>query len=145
VPLFAVAIAAFTVFLGLRLKTDFMPEMDEGAFILDFWTPPGTSLIESDRLLKKVEQILQETPEVESFSRRLGTEMGVFITEPNRGDTAITLKVKRKRNIEEIMDSIRERINSEIPGMEVEFVQALQDLVGDLAGTPDPVEVKLFG
>src|SRR5205085_7130752 len=101
----------------------FMPPMDEGAFVLDYWTPPGTSLAESDRLLHQIENILKETPELRSFSRRTGTELGFFITEPNRGDFAVTLKPGRRRNIEAVMDELRDKISETVPGVEIDFVQ----------------------
>jgi multidrug efflux pump subunit AcrB len=122
-----------------------MPTMDEGAFVLDYWTPPGSSLQESDRLLRQVDGILAKTPEIGSFSRRTGTELGFAITEPNRGDYAVMLKPGSRRNIEDVMGEVREKIHADIPGLDVEFIQVLQDLIGDLAGTPSPVEVKVFG
>ena len=140
-----VLIAAGTWFLGGKLTTGFMPEMDEGAFVLDYLSPPGTSLEESDRILKKVDEILKQTPEVDTFSRRLGTELGFAITESNRGDYAVMLKSNRKRGIDDVMADVRKQVQTEVPGLEVEFIQVLQDLVGDLAGAPNPVEVKLFG
>lgn len=142
------SIAVIVAFIGLvasRLGTGFMPTMDEGAFILDYWTPPGTSLAESDRLLRKVEAILRSTPEVASYSRRTGTELGFAITEPNRGDIAVELKRNRRRNIEEIMDDVRSRIVAQVPGLDVDFIQVLQDLIGDLSGSVAPIELKLFG
>src|SRR5439155_12325275 len=134
-----------TVFFGLNLGSGFMPDMDDGAFVLDYWTPPGTTLSESNRLLQQIEQMLKETPEVEAYSRRTGTELGFAITEPNRGDFAITLKRGRRPNIEAVMDALRVKITAEIPGLDVDFVEILQDLIGDLAGAPDPIEIKLFG
>ncbi len=141
----AVALVIGTVFLASQLKQGFMPEMDEGAFVLDYLTPPGTSLAESDRLLKKIDAVLAETPEIKSYSRRTGTELGFAITEPNRGDYAVTLKKERKRKIDDVMDEIRGKIQSDVPGVDVDFKQILQDLIGDLAGAAAPVEVKLFG
>ena len=134
-----------TWFFGAHLETGLMPAMDEGAFILDYYTPPGTSLDESNRLLFRIEKILSQTPEVASFSRRTGTEMGFFITEPNTGDFAVMLKDGKRRNIEAVMDDLRAQIAEEVPGTDVEFVQVLQDLIGDLSGAPSPMEVKLFG
>ncbi|MGC4046148.1 MAG: efflux RND transporter permease subunit [Armatimonas sp.] len=134
-----------TVYFGTRLESGFMPTMDEGAFILDYLTPPGTSLAESDRVLKKIEAILAETPEVKSFSRRTGTEMGVFITEPNTGDFAVVLKSGKRRDIEAVIEEIRGKVAEDVPGIDVEFVEVLQDLIGDLAGAPQPIEIKLFG
>ncbi len=145
VPIVAACLIFATVTMGKGLGSGFMPEMDEGAFVLDFWTPPGASLKESDRLLMKIEEMMKETKEINSFSRRMGTELGFAITEPNRGDFAVTLKRNRTRRIDAIMDKLRDKIVSEIPGVDVDFHQVLQDLIGDLAGAPSPVEVKIFG
>lgn len=145
VPIIAVSLLSMTYFLSTKLGTGFMPEMDEGAFVLDYHTPAGTSLEESDRLLKKVDDIFKGTPEIGTYSRRTGTELGFSITEAHRGDYAVMLKTDRHRSIDKVMDEVRDRITNEIPGLNVEFVQVLQDLIGDLAGTPAPIEVKLFG
>ncbi len=144
-----IPIAGATLFgtwaLASQLKSDFMPTLDEGAFILDYWSPAGSSLAESDRLLRKVDAILQATPEIDTFSRRTGTELGFAITETNRGDYAITLKTNRKRAIEDVIADVREHIQSEVGGLDIEFVQVLQDLLNDLAGNPEPMEIRLFG
>ena len=139
------AILGLTFWFGSHLQTGFMPTMDEGAFILDYLTPPGTTLTESDRLLRKIETVLKETPEVAGYSRRTGTELGFAITEPNRGDFAVILKPDRKRGIEEVIADVRKRVADSAPGVDVDFSQILQDLIGDLAGATDPVEIKLFG
>ncbi len=89
--------------------------------------------------------MLKTTPEVAAFSRRTGTQLGFFLTESNRGDISVRLKSKRARDIDEIMDSMRRRILATVPGVRIEFSQVLQDLIGDLSGTPEPVEVKVFG
>jgi CzcA family heavy metal efflux pump len=128
-----------------HLETGFVPEMDEGAFVLDYWSPPGTSLPATLRLLEKVDAILHHTPEVASFARRTGAEMGFFLTETNRGDYSVRLRPARHRGIEEVMDGVRDAIHAQVPGLRVEFVQILQDMIGDLSGNPNPVEIKLFG
>ena len=145
VPVAVAVLIGGTVLMAGRLGTGFMPTMDEGAFVLDYLTPPGTSLAESDRLLMKIEGILKETPEVAGFSRRTGTELGFAVTESNRGDFAVMLKPNRKRNIEAVIDEIRDKVASDVPGVDVDFVEVLQDLIGDLAGAPAPVEIKLYG
>ena len=144
-PVAVAAAIVGTLFFGTRLQTGFMPTIDEGAFVLDYLTPPGTSLDETDRLLRKIETILRETPEVLSYSRRTGTELGFTITEPNTGDFAVMLRENRKRDIETIIEEIRGKVAEDVPGVDVEFIQVLQDLIGDLAGAPNPVEIKLFG
>ena len=144
VPLVAATVAA-TAFFATRLETGFMPTMDEGAFVLDYRTPPGTSLAESDRLLRGVDKILLATPDIATFSRRTGTELGFAITEPNRGDYAVMLKEHGRRPIETVIEEVRGKVAELGPGLNPEFIQVLQDLIGDLAGASSPIEVKLFG
>ncbi len=138
-------IMVMTLLFGTHLGSGFMPAMDEGSVVLDYWTPPGTSLAESDRILRQIDAVLKETPEVATYSRRTGTELGFFITEANTGDYSITLKPLPRRGIETVVDEMRAKIEARVPGIKVEFVQVLQDLIGDLAGAAAPVEVKLFG
>ena len=128
-----------------RLPSGFMPHMDEGGFILDYRAPPGTSLSESDRLLRKLEGMIQELPEVDSYSRRTGLQLGGGLTEANEGDFFIKLKSGRRRDIEEIMADLRTDAEKEIPGLTIETVQLMEDLIGDLTAVPQPIEVKLFG
>ena len=123
----------------------FMPEMDEGAFILDYTSPPGTSLTETNRMLMHVEQLIMNIPEVESYSRRTGTQLGFFITEPNNGDYLIKLKSNRSRGINDIIDELRTKVENSEPALQIEFGQAMQDLIGDLTSVPSPVEIKVFG
>ncbi len=127
------------------LQTGLLPEMDEGAFILDYFTPPGSSLAESDRILLHIEEILKSTPEVENTSRRTGLQLGLAaVTEANNGDFTVRLKKDRKRALDEITSDIRGEIEKTEPGTKVEFVQLLQDMIGDLTSAPEPVVIKLF-
>lgn len=132
-------------FLYNRLGSEFLPTFDEGAFVLDYNSPPGTSLAETDRLLRHVEQILQETPEVESYARRTGLQIGLSITEPNRGDYMIKLKAGKARPTEAVIDELRGKIESSEPALQIEFVGILGDLIGDLTSSPSPIEIRLFG
>ncbi|MEP7342482.1 MAG: efflux RND transporter permease subunit, partial [Acidobacteriota bacterium] len=127
-----------------NLGSEFLPAFDEGAFVLDYFAPPGSSLAETDKLLQHVEEKLKETPEVESYSRRTGLELGFLITEPNTGDFLVKLKPKRKRSTEEVTSDLRKEIESSLPTLRVEFVGILGDLIGDLASSPSPVEIRLF-
>ncbi len=119
--------------------------MDEGAFVLDYRMPPGTSLEETDRVLKHVEEILRATPEVESYSRRTGARLALAIAEPHTGDFLVRLKRDRDRALEEITSGLRSKILASEPAIEVEFPHILEDLVGDLAWSPQPIEIKLYG
>jgi CzcA family heavy metal efflux pump len=138
---------ALAVFLYTRVETGYLPEMDEGGFVLDNWTAPGTSLTETDHLDHLIEERVRQTPETDKFLRRTGAEMGPFATEQNTGEVVVKLKPRsqRKRGIEEIMDDLRDQINKNIPGVRAEFIQVLQDMIGDMESSPEPVEVKLFG
>jgi hydrophobe/amphiphile efflux-1 (HAE1) family protein len=127
-----------------NLGSDFLPAFDEGAFILDYTAPPGTSLAETDRILQHVEQMLKEEPDVESYSRRTGLQLGLFITEPNTGDFLAKLKPGHTRTTEEITADLRGKIESSEPALQFEFVGILSDLIGDLTSSPAPIEIRLF-
>jgi len=145
VLIFTLLFAGLGVLVYKTLGSGFLPLMDEGSFVLDYFMPVGTSLTETDRVLHKIEGILQSTPEVSAVSRRTGSELGLFATQQSRGDILVRLKKHRDRDVEEIMDEVREEIESSLPGIRIEFVQILQDVLGDLEGNPDPVEIKIFG
>ncbi len=127
-----------------NVASGFMPVMDEGGFILDYVAPPGTSLAETDRLLRQLEGILQETPEVQTYSRRTGLQLGGGLSEANIGDFFIRLKALPRRPIEEVMDDVRTRIETHIPGLTIETTQLMEDLIGDLTSVPQPIEIKLY-
>ena len=139
----ATAVLAGTVGIYYQLGSGFLPDMDEGAFVLDYRTPPGTSLEETDRVLRHIEQYLKETPEVDSYSRRTGARLALAIAEPNTGDFLIRLKKQRDRSLEDVTTELRHKITTTEPGIEVEFPHILEDLVGDLAFAPQPIEIKL--
>lgn len=128
-----------------RLETGFLPDMDEGSIVLDYASPPGTSLEETDRILRQVEKIIVKVPEVQAYSRRTGTQMGFFITEPNNGDYLIQLKKERTRSTEEVINDIRQQVESTQPALRIDFGQVITDMLGDLMESVQPVEVKIFG
>ena len=150
-PRWIAAAAAVLVIAGILahhfVGSGFLPEVDEGAFVLDYVTPGGTALAETDRELHIVERILATTPEITGTSRRTGAELGLFATEQNTGDIVARLRPQgaRGRSIFEVIDDVRTRIESAVPRMRIEFVQILSDVINDLAGAASPVEIKLFG
>ncbi|HEX7485486.1 MAG TPA: efflux RND transporter permease subunit, partial [Vicinamibacterales bacterium] len=147
VVLVTVAFGGLGIFLFNQLETGFLPEMDEGGFVLDYWTPTGTSLPETDRMVGRIEKVLSGTPEVLGFARRTGAELGLFATPQNTGDIVVRLKPRsaRARTSEEVIAELRGTFEKDLPGLTVEFVQLLQDMLGDLEGSPEPIEVKIFG
>jgi CzcA family heavy metal efflux pump len=133
------------LFISGRLQTGFLPEMDEGSIVLDYTSPPGTSLQETDRMLREVEKLFPSVPEIASYSRRTGTQMGFFITEPNYGDYLIQLKKDRNRTTEEVIEEIRLKVESSQPALKIDFGQVIGDMLGDLMSSAQPIEIKIFG
>ena len=147
--LFAGSLAVLLLLCGsfawTRVPSGFMPYMDEGGFVLDYKAQPGAALTDTDRLLRQVERIIISTPEVASYSRRTGIQLGGGLTEADEGDYFIRLKNGSRRSIDAVMTEIRQRIANEVPGLEIELIQLMGDLIGDLTAVPQPIEVKLFG
>lgn len=141
----SVAIIAGSYFCYNALGSDLLPAMDEGGFILDYLMPAGSSLADTNAVLLGVEKILRATPEVGATSRRTGLQLGLAaVTEANSGDFSVKLKPNRKRDIDDIISDIRKEVNETYPQLDVEFIQVLQDMIGDLTSSPEPIEIKLF-
>ena len=143
--LIAIGCIAVIVIVPPLLKTGFLPDMDEGSIVLDYNTPPGTSLEETDRILQQVEKIIVKEPDVEAYSRRTGTQMGFFITEPNTGDYLIQLKRDHKKTTEEVTSDLRAKIAASQPELVIDFGQVITDMLGDLMESAQPIEIKVFG
>ena len=142
---FCVVLIGASYFCYNALGSDLLPAMDEGGFILDYVTPPGSSLAETDRIVNHLVQICRSVPEVESTSRRTGLQLGLAaVTEPNTGDISVKLKSNRSRGIDDIISEIRAKIKQSEPGVDVDFTQVLQDMIGDLTGAPQPIVIELF-
>ncbi|MBS1730612.1 MAG: efflux RND transporter permease subunit [Bacteroidetes bacterium] len=142
---FIILLMSSIFYIFPKLETGFLPEMDEGSIVLDYNTPPGTSLDETDRILHQVEKIILANKDVASYSRRTGTQMGFFITEPNNGDYLIQLNKNRKHSTDEVISDLRNKIESSQPALQIDFGQVIGDMLGDLMSSAQPVEVKIFG
>ncbi|MFZ1658196.1 MAG: efflux RND transporter permease subunit [Flavobacteriales bacterium] len=142
---FLALIGILSYFAAQHLETGFLPEMDEGSIVLDYTSPPGTSLEETDRMLREAEKTFGAVPEIQSYSRRTGTQMGFFITEPNYGDYLIQLKKDRIRSTTEVIDDIRRRFEASQPVLRIDFGQVIGDMLGDLMSSTQPIEIKVFG
>ena len=143
--LFSAALVVVSYLCYNYSGSDLLPEMDEGGFVLDYLMPAGSSLAETNRVVSHIEQMLRETPEVESTSRRTGLQLGLAaVTEANYGDVLVKLKAKRHRGIDDVMADLRAQIAQQEPAVEVEFTQVLQDMIGDLTSAPEPIQIKLF-
>ena len=137
-------ILIFGIFIYRQLQTNFLPDFDEGGFVMDYNAPPGTSLAETARILNQAEQSIRTNEDVEGYSRRLGDQLGPFITEPYSGDYLVKLKANRKHSTEEVLDAMRHDFDQRFPMMNFVFHGFLDDLIGDLQLAPDPVEINLF-
>lgn len=137
-------LAIIAYFIYRMLGTDFLPPFDEGAFVLDYVAPPGASLVETDRMLRHVEGLLNKTPDIESYSRRTGLQLGLAITEPNTGDFLVKLKSNHRQSTDDVVADLRHQIESTEPALRVEFAGILGDLIGDLTSSPEPIEIRLF-
>ena len=148
-PLLVVPIFVLLILAGYlayhQVGSGFMPRMDEGGFIFDYFSPPGTSLKDTDAMVQGVERVLRSTPEVRTYSRRTGLQLGGGLTEANTGDIFVRLKPMPRRDIEEVMSEVRARVGQSVPGLHVETAQLMEDLIGDLTSVPQPIEVKIFG
>lgn len=138
------AMLALGYFAWSKVPSGFMPAMDEGGFVLDYKAQPGAALSDTDRLLRQVEQIITATPEVASYSRRTGVQLGGGLTEADEGDYFIRLRGGARRPIDQVMADIRSQIEVKVPGLQIETIQLMEDLIGDLTAVPQPIEVKLF-
>jgi CzcA family heavy metal efflux pump len=147
-PVWIVAFIAPLLLVGgfawNKVGSGFMPAMDEGGFILDYRAEPGTSLTETDRLLRQVEAIIKANPYVDTYSRRTGTQLGGGVTESYEGDFFIRLKSGPRPSTETIMDDIRTQVENKVPGLDIELAQLMEDMIGDLTSVPQPIEIKLF-
>ncbi len=143
--LFVAGLIVSIILILPKLETGFLPEMDEGSIVLDYASIPGTSLAETDRELQAVEKIIIADPNVQAYSRRTGTEMGFFITEPNTGDYLIQLKKNRNETTEQVIEDLRQKIESSQPELRIDFGQVITDMLGDLMTSVQPIEIKIFG
>ncbi len=144
----AVLVLAGVAVLGYRqVGSGFLPASDEGGFVIDYLTPAGSALTATDERLRAIETVLADNHEIATFSRRTGSELGLFATQQNSGDIIVRLKPRgaREHSADEIIEALRGQLTEAAPDTEIEFVQLLQDMLGDLEGNPDPIEVKIFG
>jgi multidrug efflux pump subunit AcrB len=131
-------------FASNAVPTGFMPAVDEGGFVMDYYTKPGTSLTETEREVAQVDAILKATPEVATFSRRLGTGLGGDLGQSYHGDYFVRLKSNHARATADVMAVVLGEVQSQVPGVDVELAQLMEDLIGDLTAVPQPIEIKLY-
>jgi multidrug efflux pump subunit AcrB len=139
VPLLLVGWFAFS-----HVQTGFIPHLDEGGFVIDYLSKPGTALSETVREVNQMEAILRADPAVATFSRRTGAGLGGDLTEPNEGDFFVRLKpLGQRAPISTVMQRLSDQFTDQVPGIDFDTAQLMSDLIGDLTGVPQPIEIKL--
>ena len=127
-----------------HVGTGFLPRMDEGGFVLDYQSAPGTSLAETNRELNQVEAILKKDPNVATYSRRTGAGLGGDLIETYQGDFFVRLIDPSKRpTIWMAMDEITKKVTDQVPGLSFDTHQLMSDMIGDMVGRRQPVVISL--
>ena len=143
-PVSLLALLALGYIAYARVPTGFMPQVDEGGFVMDYYTPAGTSLRETSREMAQVDAILHANPQVATFSRRLGTGLGGDLGQSYHGDYFVRLKPGHTESTEAVMEDVRRAVQARVPGIDLDLAQLMEDLIGDLTAVPQPIEIKLF-
>ncbi len=135
---FIIFLVVSSVLIVNKLKTGFLPELDEGSIVLDYIGPTGATLDASDAILKAVDKTVLSHPDVAPDMRRTGTNMASGITyasgviPPNYGDYLIQLKPGIDRKTDDVIAELRSRVNAIAPMLDIDFGQRISDLLGDL-------------
>jgi multidrug efflux pump subunit AcrB len=139
-----VALLGVGYFAYNHVGTGFLPRMDEGGFVLDYQSDPGTSLVETNRMLEQVEAILKKNPSIYTYSRRTGAGLGGDLNESYQGDFFVRLVDPSKRPpIWQVMDDVTNTVTNEVPGLDFDTHQLLSDMIGDMVGRRQPVVIEL--
>ncbi len=141
-PVLALLLAGYISYRNVQ--TGFMPSLDEGGFVMDYLTAPGTSLTETVREMREIETILRHDPAVASFSMRAGAGFGGDLAESNKGDFVIRLvPLSQRASVDVVMNRIAGEVTAKVPGVEIDPHQLMSDELGDMTGTPQPIDIKL--
>ena len=142
---FTLLLAGAGWYASTRLASGFLPDLDEGTIVLDYHSPAGTDIEETDRLCRQMEKIIMAHPDVDTYSRRTALGMSFKTRPANFGDYLIQLKENRRKKTPEVIGDLRRQLSMAVPVMTIDFGQRISDLLGDLMSTPKPIEVKIFG
>jgi cobalt-zinc-cadmium resistance protein CzcA len=130
----------------MLIGSDFMPEIDEGAFLLQTVLPAEASLQEVDRLNHQVEDVLRQFPEVEDVVRRTGRAERTEDPMPHTlSDVLVVLKPDRTGDLHDLEERMREAL-AKVPAVNILFTTPLGMRIDEgLGGTPADLSVRFFG
>jgi HAE1 family hydrophobic/amphiphilic exporter-1 len=149
----AILLFGVSIFLATQMGSDYIPDLDAGDVIATIETEVGTSVSETERIAKKVEQIfIEEIPEMESQYTIIGQTESNLLTSIgfSEGKNKATISASlclpqfRNRTAQEIAEKIRIRL-SQIPEIENYQVTGGSMLQNMLLGNYKPVEIKITG
>jgi heavy metal efflux system protein len=146
VRLATLAITVPALLLALRVGSDFMPQLDEGALLLQTLLPPEASLEEVDRRNHRVEDVLRQFPDVQEVVRRTGRAEQTEDPMPHvLSDVLVVLKPQRTQPIADLEEQMRERL-AKVPGVAVLFTTPLGMRIDEgLGGSPADLQVRIYG
>jgi CzcA family heavy metal efflux pump len=141
----AAAALAAAIALVPFLGRTFLPEFNEGALTVAAVTLPGTSLAESDRLGRRIEDVLLSFPEVISTARRTGrAELDEHAQDVNAAEIDVRLR-PGKRSKEEFLAELRKQLTT-VPGVVTTLGGPIAHRIDHmLSGTRASIAIKIFG
>jgi len=147
VYLAAAAVLVVTAALIVMLPSDFLPQLDEGQFEIDYRMPVGTTLEASDAAAMTIERIAMADPAVDAVGRVTGLDTNGFSPTPVRaGILRVKLKPLGKRaSFNQIADRLRNRLGAAVPAADLSLHQILEDMINDVSGVRSPIEIVVSG
>ncbi|MBV8116738.1 MAG: efflux RND transporter permease subunit [Candidatus Eremiobacteraeota bacterium] len=143
----AAGVLVLTVALVAVLPSDFLPQLDEGEFEIDYQMPVGTTLDASDAAATRMERVVTSDPAVAAEGRFTGIDTNGFSPTPVRsGILRVKLKPPRVRDgFEQVADRLRDRLAAAVPSAQIAVHQILEDAINDVSGMPSPIEIVVSG
>lgn len=128
---------------------EFIPDVDQGSFILQVTKPSGATLESMEAVTLQIEEILSKEPEVKDVFVNIGydkkekTEKALGELEPNLARMTVILKEKRKRSVEALANAVRPKMGM-IPEARIEYIlnQDVTQLLRQKQKAPEILEIR---